>query len=202
MKSQQSADLTNKSGAGQHSECPRAPYCLGCVLLLSRLKCCLILVLGRNNPCFRPRRGLANDSGPADGQGCGAVSPLADQSVNCWSASHQSMSMAKAKLSQLLNHKQDIWRTFRSFHHLHVLTGWMWLVSTRMSQDSSAPCSAWIRQLISSHAKKTLLDSEQSIPAERCCCFIWPCQQLYNLSVFSPRRRNHSFGTPWYPECN
>lgn len=130
------------------------------------------------------------------------MSPLADQWVNSWAVSQQSMGMAKVKLSQPLDHMQDIWRTFRSSHHLHVLSGWMWLVSTGMSHVSSAPCSAWIRQLISSHAKKTLLDSEQNIPAECCCCFIWPYQQLYNLSVFSPRRRNHSFGTCWYPECN
>lgn len=96
--------LTNKQ-----SGWPCGLHYLGCTLLLSQLRCCLALVLGRSNLCFRHRRWSVNVSGPSGWHGSWSVSLR----LNCWAVSQQSVSIPKVKMSQPLNHRQASWRTFR-----------------------------------------------------------------------------------------
>lgn len=151
---------------------------------------------GRSNFCFKHQKW----SGPTGWPGSWSVGLW----LNCWAVKQQSVSICKVKMSQLLHHGwASQLKDIQNFYCLNVLSGWMWLVRVGMTQVNhySLLILPIYWQLIMP-INTVLLDPEESIPAGSWCCFLWPCQQFYNLSSFHPRRLNHSFDICQYPECN
>lgn len=142
IKPWQSSDLTNNGWAGL------AVCMTGCISLLSRLRCCLTLVLGRSSLCFRHWRWSFNVSGSTVWHGSWPVSLW----LNCWAVSQRSSSILKVKLSQLLNQRQASWRAFRispAYMCFQAGYGWPGLEWPRLT---TIPCSAWMGQLTNHRA--------------------------------------------------
>lgn len=105
---------------------PCGLHYFGCILPLSRLRCCLTLVLGRSNLCFRHRRRSVNVSGPTGWHGSWSVGLW----LNCWAVSQHAQGQNEPTTKSQASQLKDI----QNFYCLNVLSGWMWLARIGMTQ--------------------------------------------------------------------